>query len=51
VELLKTTKVEEELRRVNKKRMLNMQSLVVRSPPHSSSSLECAEENAYNVKI
>jgi hypothetical protein len=31
--------------------MLNIQLLVVRSPLQSSSSSECAEGKAYNVKI
>ncbi len=42
LELLKRTKVKWELRRT-KKGVLNIQSLVVRLPPHSSSSLECAK--------
>jgi hypothetical protein len=31
--------------------MLNIQPLVIRSSPHSSSFLECAEGKAYNEKI
>jgi hypothetical protein len=50
VKLLKRTKVKEELRRA-KRGVLNIQSLVARSPPHSSSSLECAKGKAYNEKI
>jgi hypothetical protein len=47
---LKRPKVKEELRRPERG-LLNIQSLVVRLPPHSSSSSECAEGKAYNVKI
>jgi hypothetical protein len=42
VELLRKTKVEEELKRAERG-MLNIQSLAVRSSSHSSSSLECVE--------
>jgi hypothetical protein len=45
---LRGTEVEEELKR-SKRGMLNIQPLVVRSPPHSSS--ECANRKAYNEKI
>ncbi len=31
--------------------MLNIQSLVVRSPPHSSLSSKCAEGKLYNEKM
>jgi hypothetical protein len=31
--------------------MLNIQMLVIRSSPHSSSSSKCVEGNAYNEKI
>ncbi len=31
--------------------MLNIQLMVVRSPPHSSSFSECAKKKAYNQKI
>jgi hypothetical protein len=48
---LKRTKVVEELRRVKKKKVLNIQPLVVRSLPHSSSSSKCAKRKAYNEKI
>jgi hypothetical protein len=50
VELLRRIEVEEELRRA-KKWVLNIQSLVVRSLPRSSSSSECVEGKAYNEKI
>jgi hypothetical protein len=46
---LRRTQVEEELKRA-KKGVLNIQMLV-RSPSHSSSFLECVEGKAYNVKI
>jgi hypothetical protein len=51
VELLKRTKVKKELRRAKKEGMLNIQPLVIRSSPHSSSSLECVEGNMYNEKL
>jgi hypothetical protein len=47
---LKRTEVEEELRRIEREEVLNIQPLVVRSLPHSS-SLECAEGKVYNEKI
>ncbi len=50
-ELLKRTKVEEELRRAKRKGVLNFQPLAIRSLSHSSSSSECVEGNAYNEKI
>jgi hypothetical protein len=46
---LKGIEVEDELKRA-KRGMLNIQPLVVRLPPHSS-SLECVERKAYNEKI
>jgi hypothetical protein len=49
--LLRRTEVKEELRKVKKKEMLNIQLLAIRSPSYSSSSLECAEGKAYDVKI
>jgi hypothetical protein len=51
VELLKKIEIEEELRRVKREGMLNILPLAVRLPPHSSSSLECAEGKVYNEKI
>jgi hypothetical protein len=51
VELLKRTKVEEELKITKKEGVLNIQQLVVRSLLHSSSFSECAKEKAYNEKI
>jgi hypothetical protein len=50
-ELLRKKEVKDELRRVEREGMLNIQPLAVRSLPHSSSSLECAKGKAYNVKI
>ncbi len=49
-ELLKKTEVEDELRKAEKK-LLNILSLVIRSPSHSSSFSECAERKAYDEKI
>jgi hypothetical protein len=51
VELLRRTKVEEELRKAERKGVLNIQPLVVRLPSHSSSSSECAKGKVYNEKI
>ncbi len=51
MELLRTTEVKEELRKVEREGMLNIQPLVVRSPPHSSSFSECVERKAYNEKL
>jgi hypothetical protein len=51
VELLKRIELEEELRRVEREGMLNTQPLAVRSPLHSSSSLECVEGKTYKEKI
>jgi hypothetical protein len=42
--LLRITKVKEELRRAKREGVLNIQSLVVRSLPHSSSSSKCVEK-------
>jgi hypothetical protein len=47
---LKKTEVEDELRKAEKK-LLNILSLVIRSPSHSSSFSECAERKAYDEKI
>jgi hypothetical protein len=41
----------EELKRAEHENVLNIQLLVVRSSPHSSSSSECVERKAYNEKI
>jgi hypothetical protein len=51
VELLGRTKVDEELKRVERKRALNIQPLAISSSSHSSSSSECAEAKEYNEKI
>jgi hypothetical protein len=48
---LRRTKVEEELRRIEKGGVLNIQPLAVRLPPHSSSSSKRVEGKAYNEKI
>jgi hypothetical protein len=51
VQLLRRTKVEEELKRVEKG-VLNIQLLAIRLSLHnSSSSSKCAEGKAYNEKI
>ncbi len=49
--MVERTKVEEELKRVKREGMLNIQPLDVRSLSHSSSTLECVEGKAYNEKI
>jgi len=51
VELLRKIEIEEELRKVKREGMLNILPLAIRLPPHSSSSLECAEGKVYNEKI
>ncbi len=51
MELLRRTKVEEELRKAKHECVLNIQPLAVRSSLHSSSYLECVERKAYNGKI
>jgi hypothetical protein len=43
--------IKEELKITNCEGVLNIQLLVVRSPSHSSSSLECVEGKAYNKNI
>jgi hypothetical protein len=48
---LRKTEVKEELQRVMKKGMLNIQPLDVMSSPHSSSSSKCVERKVYNEKI
>jgi hypothetical protein len=50
-ELLRRIEIKEELIRVKKKGVLNIQPLAISLPPHSSSSLECVEGKAYNEKI
>jgi hypothetical protein len=49
--LLRRTEVEEELRKVEKEGVLNIQSLAIRLSSHSSSSSERVERKAYNEKI
>jgi hypothetical protein len=51
MKLWRRIKVKKELRRTKREKMLNILPLVVRSPSHSSSSLECAKGKAYNEKI
>jgi hypothetical protein len=51
MELLRKTKVKKELRIAKKKGLLNIQLLVIRLPPHSSSMLECVKGKAYIKKI
>jgi hypothetical protein len=51
VELLRRTKVKEELKRQDREGVLNIQTLVVKLPPHSSSSSKFAERKSYNEKI
>jgi hypothetical protein len=51
VELLRRIKIEEELKRVKREGVLNIELLAIRSPPHSSSSSKCVERKAYNEKI
>jgi hypothetical protein len=50
MKLLRRIEVEEELR-IIKKGVLNIQLLVIRLLPHSSSFSECAKGKAYNEKI
>jgi hypothetical protein len=50
-EIVEKKEVEEELRRVERERVLNIQPLVIRLMLHSSSSSESAEGMTYNVKI
>jgi hypothetical protein len=51
VELLRRIELKEELKKVEREGMLNIQSLVVRSLSHSSSSSECVEGKMYNEKM
>jgi hypothetical protein len=51
VELLRKKEAKEELKRVKFEGLLNIQSLVVRSLPHSSSFSECVEGKTYNEKM
>jgi hypothetical protein len=50
-EIVEKKEVKEELRRVERERVLNIQPLAVRSMLHSSSSSESAEGMTYKVKI
>lgn len=49
--MLRKKEAEEELRRVQHAGILNIQSLAVKLPPHSPSSLECEEGKEYNEKM
>jgi hypothetical protein len=49
--LLRRIEIEEELKKVKKEDMLNIQPLVIRSSLHSSSSSKCLERKVYNEKI
>jgi len=51
MELLRRKEVEEELKIAKRKGLLNIQLLVIRSSPHSSSMLECVKGKVYNEKI
>jgi hypothetical protein len=48
---LRIIEIEEELNRVMRKDMLNIQPLAIRSLLHSSSSSKCAERKVYNETI
>jgi hypothetical protein len=51
LKLLKEKEAKEELQRAKHEGVLNIQLLAIRSPPHSSSSLECQEGKVYNEKM
>ncbi len=51
MELLKRTKVEEELKIAKREGLLNIQSLTIRLSLHSSSTSKCVKGKAYNKKI
>jgi hypothetical protein len=48
---LKRTKIKEELKKVKREGVLNIQPLTVRSLLHSSPSSKCVEGKAYNEKM
>jgi len=48
---LRRIEIKEELIRPERERMLNIQLLIIRSLPYSSSSSECAKGKVYNEKI
>jgi hypothetical protein len=50
-EIVEKKEVDEELRIVERERVLNIQPLAVRSMLHSSSSSKSAKGMTYNVKI
>jgi hypothetical protein len=49
--IIEKKKVEEKLRRAKRENVLNIQLLVVRLLPHSSSSSECVEGKGYTEKL
>jgi hypothetical protein len=51
VELLRRTEIEDELRRIKREEVLNIQPLVVQSSLHSSTSSKYAKRKVYNEKI
>jgi hypothetical protein len=51
MELLKRTKVEEELKIAKREGLLNIQLLTIRSLLHSSSTSKCVKGKVYNKKI
>jgi hypothetical protein len=51
MELLRRTKVEEELRKAEHEGVFNIQPLVIRSPSHSSSFSKCVKGKVYNENI
>ncbi len=48
---MRRIEVEKDLKRAEREGLLNIQLLVVRSPPHSSSSSECVKGKVYNEKL
>jgi hypothetical protein len=48
---LKKEEVKKELQKAERDGVLNIQMLVVRSSPHSSSSLECEGGKTYNENV
>ncbi len=48
---MRGTKAKEELKKIEREGVLNIQSLVVRSSSNSSSSSECAKGKMYNEKM
>jgi hypothetical protein len=50
-EIIKGKRKKKELQKAEHEGVLNIQLLAIRSPPHSSSSLECEEGKMYNEKM